>query len=68
MDKLESKEDETITGKRCPVFNDTGRKIITIDAYKKEILNEFAIIRKITSPLSPWVGKLKLTRYSSVNL
>ena len=35
--KVESKEDETITGKRCPVFGYTGNKIATIDAYKKEI-------------------------------
>ena len=45
---MESKEDETITGKLCPVFNDTGRKIITIDAYKKEIINEFARISNLT--------------------
>ena len=25
----------TITGKRCPVFDYTGKKIVTIDAYKK---------------------------------
>ena len=27
----------TITGKRCPVFDYSGGKIVTIDAYKKEI-------------------------------
>ena len=32
--KVESKEDGTITGKRYPVFNCTGKKIVTIDAYK----------------------------------
>ena len=32
--KLESK-DGTIIGKRCPVFDYTEKKIITIDAYKK---------------------------------
>ena len=25
----------TITGKRCPVFDYSGKKIVTIDAYKK---------------------------------
>ena len=30
-----------------------------IYAYKKEILNEFARIRKLTSLLSPWVEKIK---------
>ena len=39
--KIESK-DETITGKRCPVFDYSGEKIVTIDAYKKEIQKEFA--------------------------
>ena len=33
--KVESKEDGTITWKRCPVFDYTGKKIVTIDAYKK---------------------------------
>ena len=33
--KVESKEDGTITGKCCPVFDYTGKKIVTIDAYKK---------------------------------
>ena len=32
---VESKEDGKITGKRCPVFDYTGTKIVTIDAYKK---------------------------------
>ena len=32
----------TITGKRCPVFDYIGKKIVKIDAYKKEILKEFA--------------------------
>ena len=35
--KIES-NNGTITGKWCPVFDYTGRKIVTIDAYKKEIL------------------------------
>ena len=32
--KVESK-DGKITGKRCLVFNYTGKKIVKIDAYKK---------------------------------
>ena len=32
--KVESK-DGTIIGKRCPVFDYTEKKIVTIDAYKK---------------------------------
>ena len=67
VDKVESK-DGTIIGKRCPVFDYTEKKIVTIDSYKKEILNEFAIIRKLTLSSSPWVEKLKLTRYGSMNL
>ena len=66
--KVESKSDGTITGKRCPVFDYTGKKIVTVDAYKKEILNEFSRIRKLTLSSSPWVIKLKLTRYGSVNM
>ena len=34
--KIEGKNG-TITGKQCPVFDYTGKKIVTIDAYKKEI-------------------------------
>ena len=30
--KIESKEYGTITGKRCPVFDYTGKKIVTIGA------------------------------------
>ena len=33
--KAESKEDETITGNSCPVFDYTGKKTVMIDAYKK---------------------------------
>ena len=51
--KVESKYG-TITGKRCPVFDYTGKKIVAIDAYKKEILNEFVRIRKLTSSSSPF--------------
>ena len=42
-------QDATIIGKRCTVFDYTDKTIVTIDAYKKEILNEFAGIRKRTS-------------------
>ena len=58
VDKVEIK-DGTIIGKRCPVFNYTDKKIVTIDAYKIEILNEFARIRKLNSSSSPWVKKVK---------
>ena len=37
--KLESKKDGTITGKRRPVFDYTGKKIVTINSYNKEIRN-----------------------------
>ena len=40
MAKVES-QDGTIIGKRCPVFDYTEKKIVMIDAYKKEIMNEF---------------------------
>ena len=40
VSKIESKNG-MITGKRCPVFNYSGKKILTIDAYKKETLKEF---------------------------
>ena len=56
--KAESKYG-TITGKHCLVLDYIEKKIVTIDAYKKEILNEFARIRKITSLLSTWVEKIK---------
>ena len=55
--KIESK-DETITGKRCPVLDYTEKKLFTIYAYKKEILNEFIRIRKLTSSLSPGVKNI----------
>ena len=58
VDKSES-QDGTIIGKRFPVFDYTEKKIVTIDAYKKEIMNEFARIRKLTSSSSPWVKKIK---------
>ena len=56
--KVES-QDGTIIGKRCPVFDYTEKKISRINAYKKEIMNGFARIRKLTSSSSPWVEKIK---------
>ena len=41
------------------MFEYTGKKIGMIDAYKEEILNEFARIKKLTFSLSPWVEKMK---------
>ena len=54
--KVEGQEG-TIIGKRCPVFDYTEKKIVTINAYKKEMRNEFARIRKLTSSSSLWVEK-----------
>ena len=34
--KVEIKEGGTITGKRCPVFDYIGNKIVMMDAYKKK--------------------------------
>ena len=45
--KVESKEHGEITGKHCPVFDYTGKKIVTVDAYKKNV-NELPRIRKLT--------------------
>ena len=45
-------QDGTIIGKRCPVFDYTEKKIVTIDAYKKEMRNKLERIRKLTSSLS----------------
>ena len=41
--KIESKNGK-ITGKRCPVFNYSGKKKLKIDAYKKEIPREFTSV------------------------
>ena len=57
--KVESKEYGTITWKCFPVFDYTGNKNFTIDAYKKEILNELARIRKFNFLLSLWAEKIK---------
>ena len=61
--KVESK-DGTIIGKRCLVFDYTEKKMVTIDAYKKEIMNECARIRKLASSSSPWVKKIKTDKIS----
>ena len=58
MAKVES-QDGTIIGKRCPMFDYTDKKIFTIDAYKKEIMNEFSRTRKLTSSSPPWVENFK---------
>ena len=41
------------------MFDYIRKKIVTIDAYKKEIINEFTRISKLTSSSSPWVKKIK---------
>ena len=41
------------------MFDYTENKIVTIDAYKREILNEFSRIRKLTLSSSPWVKNNK---------
>ena len=58
----------TIAGKRRPVFDYSGKKIVTIDAYKKEILKEFARVRQLTSSSSQWIKKKIQARYGSANL
>ena len=45
--------------KRCPVFDYTEKKIVTISAYKQEMTHELERISKLTSSLSPWVEKIK---------
>ena len=56
--KIESKNG-SITGKRCLLFDYTGKKIVTIDVYRKEILKEFSRVRKLTSSLSQWIKKYR---------
>ena len=52
-------QDEKVIGKRCPVFDYTDKKIVTINAYKKEMTHELEIVKKLTSSSSPWVEKIK---------
>ena len=49
----------TIIGECCTVFDYTEKKIVTIDAHKKEMRNKLERIRKLTSSSSPWVEKIK---------
>ena len=51
--------DGKIIGKRCPVFDYTEKKIVTISAYKQEMTHELERIRKLTSSSSPWAEKVK---------
>ena len=53
---IESKNG-TITGKRCPVFDYTNKKILTIGVYKKEIIKEFARVRELTLSSLQWIKK-----------
>ena len=50
-------QDGTIIGKRCPVFDYTEKKIVTISTYEQEMTHELKRIRKLTSSSSPWVDK-----------
>ena len=59
--KIEGKN-VRITGKQCPVFEYTCNKIVTIDAYKKEILKEFARVRQLNSSLSQWIKKTNIEK------
>ena len=52
-------QDTKIIGKRCPVFDYTEKKIVTIIEYKQEMTHELERIRKLTLSLSPWVEKIK---------
>ena len=54
--KIES-TNGTITGKQCLVLEYTGKKIVTIDVCKIEILKEFSRFRKLTSSSSQWIKK-----------
>ena len=47
----------TITGKQYLAFDYSGKKIVTIDVYKKKILKEFTRVQKITSSLLQWIKK-----------
>ena len=58
MAKVESQYGKII-GKQCPVFDYTEKKVVTINAYKKEMRNELERIRKLTLSSSPWVKKIK---------
>ena len=53
------RQDGKIIGKRCPVFDYTEKKIVTISAYKQEMTHELERVKKLTSSSSPWVDKIK---------
>ena len=66
--KVES-QDRKMIGKRCPVFDYTEKKIVTIDALQKR--NEERIVKnKEAYFVFVTIGrkKIKLTRYGYVNL
>ena len=66
--KIESKNGE-ITGKRCPVFEYTGKKIVVIYAYKKEIMKVFKRVRQLTLSSPQWIKKTntdKVWLYESI--
>ena len=58
----------TVTGKLCLVFEYTDKKIVIIDAYKKEIIKKFARVRQLTLSSSQWIKKQIQKRYGSTNL
>ena len=58
MAKVEG-QDGKIIGKRCPVFDYTEKKIVTISAYKQELTHELERVKKLTSSSLPWVEKIK---------
>ena len=41
------------------MFDYIGKKIVTIDAYRKEIRNEVSRKSNVTLSSSPWVEKMK---------
>ena len=61
MARLEG-QDGKIIGKRCPVFDYTEKKIVTISAYKQEMSHKLERIRKLPSSSSPWVKKIKIEK------
>ena len=58
MAKVEG-QDGKIIGKRCPVFDYTEKKIVTISAYKQEMKHELQRVKNLNSSSSPWVEKIK---------
>ena len=58
MAKVEGQDGKRI-GKRCPVFDYTEKKIVTISAYKQEMKHELQRVKNLTSSSSPWVERIK---------